>query len=73
MKQRQLGHRRENGMIFSYKRGFLLDASFEKVGHCIRGNHTRVSFDLTVHKSKTRSLPASKHNFESVNILHSSR
>jgi hypothetical protein len=70
---RQLGHRREKCMTVSLKRGSLLDAGFEKLGHCIRENQTRVSFDLAVHKSKARSLPASKHRFDSVNSLHSSR
>ena len=60
-------------MTVSLKRGSLLDAGFEKLGHCIRENQTRVSFDLAVHKSKARSLPASKHRFDSVNSLHSSR
>ena len=73
LKRRQLGHRREKGMTVSLKRGSLLDAGFEKLGHCIRENQTRVSFDLAVHKSKARSLPASKHRFDSVNSLHSSR
>ena len=70
---RQLGHRRENGMTISLKRGSLLDAGFEKLGHCVRENQTGVSFDLTVYKSKARSLPVSKHKFDSVNSLHSSR
>ncbi len=70
---RQLGHRREKGMTVSLKRGFLLDAGFEKLGHCVRENQTRVSFDLVVYKSKARSLPVSKHRFDSVNSLHSSR
>ncbi|MBA0752944.1 hypothetical protein Gogos_022233, partial [Gossypium gossypioides] len=56
-----------------YRRGSLLDSDFEKIKHCVRGNQTWVSFDLAVHKSKTRRLPASKHNFDSVNILHSLR
>ena len=73
LEQRQLGHRREKGMTVSLKRGSLLDAGFEKLGHCIRENQTRVSFDLAVHKSKARSLLASKHRFDSVNSLHSSR
>ena len=73
LKRRQLGHRREKGMTVSLKRGSLLDAGFEKLGHCIRENQTRVSFDLAVHKSKARSLPASKHRFDSFNSLHSSR
>ena len=60
-------------MTVSLKRGSLLDAGFEKLGHCVRENQTRVSFDLAVHKSKARSLPASKHRFNSVNSLHSSR
>ena len=73
LKRRQLGHRREKGMTVSLKRGSLLDAGFEKLGHCVRENQTRVSFDLAVYKSKARSLPASKHRFDSVNSLHSSR
>ena len=70
---RQLGHGREKGMIVSLKRGYLLDASFEKLGHCVRENQTRVSFDLAVYKSKARSLLVSKHKFDSINSLHSSR
>ena len=70
---RQLGHRREKCMTVSLKRGSLLDAGFEKLGHCIRENQTRVSFDLAVHKSKARSLPTSKYRFGLVNSLHSSR
>ncbi|KAH1038492.1 hypothetical protein J1N35_040235 [Gossypium stocksii] len=68
---RQLGHRREKGMTVSLKRGSLLDAGFEKLGHCIRDNQTRVN--LVVYKSNARSLPVSKHKFDSVNSLHSSR
>ncbi|MFQ6669702.1 hypothetical protein Gotur_034840 [Gossypium turneri] len=64
---------REKGMTVSLKRGSLLDAGFEKLGHCVRDNHTRVSFNLAVYKSKARSLPVSKHRFDSVNSLHSSR
>ncbi|KAG8503762.1 hypothetical protein CXB51_001771 [Gossypium anomalum] len=70
---RQLGHIREKCMTVSLKRGFLLDTGFEKLGHCVRENQTRVSFDLTVYKSKARSLLVSKHKFNSVNSLHSSR
>ncbi|KAG8487958.1 hypothetical protein CXB51_018091 [Gossypium anomalum] len=73
LERRQLGHRREKGMTVSLKRGSLLDAGFENLGHYIRENQTRVSFDLTVYKSKARSLPVSKHKFDSVNSLHSSR
>ncbi|KAG8473853.1 hypothetical protein CXB51_035848 [Gossypium anomalum] len=73
LERRQLGHRREKGMTVSLKRGSLLDAGFEKLGHCVRENQTRVSFDLAVYKSKARSLPVSKHKFDSVNSLHSSR
>ncbi|KAG8480291.1 hypothetical protein CXB51_024793 [Gossypium anomalum] len=73
LEPRQLGHRREKGMTVSLKRGSLLDAGFEKLGHCVRENQTRVSFDLAVYKSKARSLPVSKHKFDSVNSLHSSR
>ncbi|KAK5819523.1 hypothetical protein PVK06_024528 [Gossypium arboreum] len=47
--------------------------SFKKLGHCVRENQTRVSFDLAVYKSKARSLPVSKHKFDSANSLHSSR
>ncbi|MBA0783400.1 hypothetical protein Gotri_001121 [Gossypium trilobum] len=68
---RQLGHRREKGMIISLKRGSLLDASFEKLGHYVHENQTRVSFHLAVYKSKARSLPVSKHRFDSVNSLNS--
>ncbi|XP_052479284.1 uncharacterized protein LOC128034629 [Gossypium raimondii] len=73
LERRQLGHRREKCMTVSLKRGSLLDAGFEKLGHCVRENQTRVSFDLAVYKSKARSLPVSKHRFDSVNSLHSSR
>ncbi|KAG8490008.1 hypothetical protein CXB51_015369 [Gossypium anomalum] len=59
LERRQLGHMREKG--------------FEKLGHCVRENQTRVSFDLAVYKSKVRSLPVSKHKFDSVNSLHGSR
>ncbi|KAG8474865.1 hypothetical protein CXB51_031592 [Gossypium anomalum] len=38
LERRQLGHRREKGMIVSLKRGSLLDAGFEKSGHCVREN-----------------------------------
>ncbi|MFQ6654483.1 hypothetical protein Gotur_025447 [Gossypium turneri] len=72
LERRQLGHRRENCMIVSLKRGSLLDVGFEKLGHCVRENQTRVSFDLAVYKSKARSLSVSKHKFNSVNSLHSS-
>ncbi len=41
-------------MTVSLKRGSLLDAGFEKLGHCVRENQTRVIFDLAVHKSKAR-------------------
>ncbi|KAG8473398.1 hypothetical protein CXB51_035716 [Gossypium anomalum] len=73
LERRQLGHRREKGMTVSLKRCSLLDAGFVKLGHCVRENQTRVSFDLEVYKSKARSLPVSKHKFDSVNSLHSSR
>ncbi|KAK5812564.1 hypothetical protein PVK06_027999 [Gossypium arboreum] len=73
LERRQLGHRREKGMTVSLKRGSFLDAGFEKLGHCVRENQTGVSFDLAVYKSKARSLPVSKHKFDSVNSLHSSR
>ncbi|MFQ6668984.1 hypothetical protein Gotur_034416 [Gossypium turneri] len=65
--------RKEKGMTVSLKRGSLLDAGFEKLGNCVRENHIRVSFDLAVYKSKARSLPVSKHRFDSVNSLHSLR
>ncbi|KAG8479429.1 hypothetical protein CXB51_029695 [Gossypium anomalum] len=65
--------RREKGMTVSLKSGYLLDAGFEKLGHYVRENQTRVSFDLAVYKSKARSLPVFKHKFDSVNSLHSSR
>ncbi|MFQ6667993.1 hypothetical protein Gotur_033829 [Gossypium turneri] len=64
--------RRDKGMTISLKRGALLDAIFEKLMHCVRENQTWISFDLAVHKSKARSLPTSKHKFDSVNFLHSS-
>ncbi|MFQ6641378.1 hypothetical protein Gotur_014790 [Gossypium turneri] len=70
---RQLGHRREKCMTILLKRSSLLDAGFEKLGHCVRENQTRVCFDLAVYKSKARSLPVSKHKFDSINSLHSSR
>ncbi|MFQ6668983.1 hypothetical protein Gotur_034416 [Gossypium turneri] len=73
LEQRQLGIRKEKGMTVSLKRGSLLDAGFEKLGNCVRENHIRVSFDLAVYKSKARSLPVSKHRFDSVNSLHSLR
>ncbi|KAG8498862.1 hypothetical protein CXB51_005663 [Gossypium anomalum] len=73
LERRQLGHRREKGMIVSLKRGSLLDTGFEKLEYYVRENQTRVSFDLTVYKSKARSLLVSKHKFDSVNSLHSSR
>ncbi|MFQ6625657.1 hypothetical protein Gotur_006375 [Gossypium turneri] len=73
LEQRQLGHRREKCMTVSLMRGSLLDAGFEKLGHCVRENQTRVSFDLAVYKSKARSLLVSKHRFDSVNFLHSTR
>ncbi|MFQ6621692.1 hypothetical protein Gotur_001717 [Gossypium turneri] len=73
LERMQLGHRREKGMIILLKRGSLLDAGFEKLGHYVYENQTRVSFNLAVHKSKARSLSASKHRFDSVNSLHSSR
>ncbi|KAG8489574.1 hypothetical protein CXB51_017804 [Gossypium anomalum] len=73
LEQRQLGHRREKCMTISLKRGSLLDAGFEKLRHYVRENQTRVSFDLAVYKLKARSLPVSKHKFDSVNSLHSSR
>ncbi|MFQ6664109.1 hypothetical protein Gotur_031329 [Gossypium turneri] len=73
LERRQLGHRRAKCMIISLKRGSLLDAGFEKLGHYIHENQTRVSFDLAMYKSKARILPISKHRFDSVNSLHSSR
>ncbi|MBA0785838.1 hypothetical protein Gotri_027246 [Gossypium trilobum] len=73
LERRQLGYRREKCMIVSLKRCSLLDTGFEKLGHCVCENQTQVSFDLAVHKSKVRSLPASKHRFDSVNSLHNSR
>ncbi|MFQ6634246.1 hypothetical protein Gotur_010520 [Gossypium turneri] len=60
-------------MIVSLKRGSFLDAGFEKLEHFIRENQIRVSFDLPVYKLKARSLLVSKHRFDSVNSLHSSR
>ncbi|MFQ6662664.1 hypothetical protein Gotur_030446 [Gossypium turneri] len=60
-------------MTISLNRDSFLDAGFEKLGHCICENQTRFSFDLAVHKSKGRSLPASMHRFNLVNSLHSSR
>ncbi|MBA0779860.1 hypothetical protein Gotri_004050 [Gossypium trilobum] len=73
LEQRQLGHGREKCMIVSFNRDSLLDIDFEKLGHCVHENQTRVSFDLAVHKSKARSLPASKHRFDLINYLYSSR
>ncbi|KAG8501094.1 hypothetical protein CXB51_003171 [Gossypium anomalum] len=73
LERRQLGHRREKCMTVSLKRGSLLDAGFEKLRHSVRENQTRVNFDLTVYKSKARSLSASKHKLDSINSLHSSR
>ncbi|MFQ6645001.1 hypothetical protein Gotur_019208 [Gossypium turneri] len=73
LERRQLGHRREKCMTVSLKRGSLLDAGFEKLRHCVRENQTRISFNLAVYKSKARSLPVSKHKFDSINSLHSSR
>ncbi|MFQ6658699.1 hypothetical protein Gotur_027845 [Gossypium turneri] len=64
---------REKCMTISLKRGSFLDTCFEKLEHCVCENQTQVSFDLAVHKSKARSLLASKHRFDSVNSLHSSR
>ncbi|MFQ6641379.1 hypothetical protein Gotur_014790 [Gossypium turneri] len=64
---------REKCMTILLKRSSLLDAGFEKLGHCVRENQTRVCFDLAVYKSKARSLPVSKHKFDSINSLHSSR
>ncbi|KAH1055752.1 hypothetical protein J1N35_033817 [Gossypium stocksii] len=51
----------------------VLLKGFEKLGHCVRQNQTWVSFDLAVHKSKVRSLPASKYRFDLVNSLHNLR
>ncbi|MFQ6632917.1 hypothetical protein Gotur_012115 [Gossypium turneri] len=73
LERSQLGYRREKCMTVSLKRGSLLNAGFKKLGHCVRENQTRVSFDLAVYKSKARSLLVSKHRFDSVNSLHSSR
>ncbi|MFQ6657164.1 hypothetical protein Gotur_026959, partial [Gossypium turneri] len=64
--------RREEGMTVSLKRDSLLDAGFEKLGHCVHENQIRVSFNLAVYKSKARSLLVSKHRFDSINSLHSS-
>ncbi|MFQ6667949.1 hypothetical protein Gotur_033797 [Gossypium turneri] len=60
---------REKCMTVSLKRCSLLDTGFEKLGHYVRENQTRVSFDLAVHKSKARSLPVSSLH----SSLHSSR
>ncbi|MBA0881534.1 hypothetical protein Goshw_025530 [Gossypium schwendimanii] len=65
LERRQLGHRRKKCMIVSLKRGSLLDAGFEKLGHCVRENQTRVCFDLAMHKLKARSRPAFKYKFDS--------
>ncbi|KHG09728.1 putative mitochondrial [Gossypium arboreum] len=73
LERRQLGHRRKKGMMISLDRSSLLDAGFEKLGHRVRENQTWVSFDLVVYKSKARSLLVSKHRFDSINSLHSSR
>ncbi|MFQ6659175.1 hypothetical protein Gotur_028174 [Gossypium turneri] len=72
LERRQLDHRGKY-MTISLKRGSLLGAGFEKLGHCVRENQTRVSFDLAVYKSKARSFPVSKIRFDLVNSLHSSR
>ncbi|KAK8275970.1 hypothetical protein V6Z12_D10G169700 [Gossypium hirsutum] len=56
LKQRQFGHKREKGMTILNKRSSFLGAGFGKIEHCVRGKKTRISFDLAVHKSKTRSL-----------------
>ncbi|MFQ6671009.1 hypothetical protein Gotur_035690 [Gossypium turneri] len=64
---------REKCMSVSLKRGSILDAGFEKLGHYVHENQTRVNFDLVVYKSKVRSLPVSKHRFDLVNSLHSLR
>ncbi|KAH1065122.1 hypothetical protein J1N35_030109 [Gossypium stocksii] len=40
LERRQLGHRREKCMTVLLKRGFILDAGFEKLGHYIRDNQT---------------------------------
>ncbi|KAG8499172.1 hypothetical protein CXB51_005605 [Gossypium anomalum] len=42
LERRQLGHRREKGMTILLKKGSLLDAGFEKLGHYVRENQTRV-------------------------------
>ncbi|MBA0761533.1 hypothetical protein Gotri_024162 [Gossypium trilobum] len=73
LERRQLSHRREKCMTVSLKKDSLLDTCFEKLGHCVRENQSRVSFDLAVYKSKAKSLPIFKHKFDSVNSLHSSR
>ncbi|MFQ6643823.1 hypothetical protein Gotur_018537, partial [Gossypium turneri] len=71
--EKTLSALREKCMTISLKKGSVLAVGFEKLGHCVRENPTQVSFNLAVHKSKARSLPASKHKFNSVNFLHSSR
>ncbi|MFQ6659271.1 hypothetical protein Gotur_028219 [Gossypium turneri] len=38
LERRQLGHRREKCIIILLKRDSLLDANFEKLGHCVREN-----------------------------------
>ncbi|MFQ6661445.1 hypothetical protein Gotur_029609 [Gossypium turneri] len=73
LERRQLGHKREKGITVSLKRGSFLDVGFEKLGHCVRGNQTRVNFNSAVYKLKARSLPVSKHKFDSINSLHNSR
>ncbi|MFQ6647943.1 hypothetical protein Gotur_020977 [Gossypium turneri] len=73
LEQRQLGHRRKKCMTVLLKRGSFLDAGFEKLGHCVRENQTRVNFNSVVYKSKARSLSVSKYRFDSINSLHSSR
>ncbi|MFQ6650084.1 hypothetical protein Gotur_023257 [Gossypium turneri] len=73
LERRQLGHMREKCMTISLKKVSLLGIGFEKLEHCISENQTRVSFDLAMHKAKARSLLGSKHIFNSVNSLHSSR
>ncbi|MFQ6638021.1 hypothetical protein Gotur_014079 [Gossypium turneri] len=51
-------------MTISLKRDYFLDAGFEKLGHCVRENQTRVNFNSAVYKSNARSLLVSKHRFD---------
>ncbi|KAH1082352.1 hypothetical protein J1N35_022113 [Gossypium stocksii] len=56
LKRKQLGHRREKCIIVLYKRGFLLDAGFGKIGHCIHGNQTWITVELGLDFSSRMDL-----------------